>query len=187
MEQRISEEQILQNVALLSQVGVGRSTPKKPQVKQAAPPEWRLRGFDGKSRVLTSFGELPIEALRRNDPVKTLSGKFLKVTWVDAIKLDPEFTNTHPQAQPVCIATGAIGPNKPSREMRVSPAQTVQASAHHGGVSQQKARDLAGHCGVSSKQVAGFTYFTFGCDEPCSVCVDGIWCEVFPKSHELSR
>lgn len=185
MNHELTDEQILLNVGL--QAAPDEIEPKpKPEApaKQKSQLDWSLPGFGGKSRVLTSFGVLPIEALRRNDPLKTQDGKFLKVTWVDTIKLDPEFLVSFPHAQPVLIKTGSVGRAKPSSEMLVSPAQVIQASAHHGGVSHQRASEFLGFGGISRKPVAGFTYYIFGCAAPCSVCVDGIWCEIYPKQDQ---
>ena len=80
-----------------------------PRTSQKEPAKWTLPGFGGKSRVLTSFGHLPIEALRRNDPLKTSSGSYTKVTWIDSIGLDAEFLSSHSQAQPIYIPAGSFG------------------------------------------------------------------------------
>lgn len=143
---------------------------------------WHLQGFCAQSKVLTSFGALPIEALRRNDPLKTHDGRFLKVTWVDKYMFDHDFLDAHPEAQPVRIPMGAIGPRLPHCDMLVSPAQLVQTSAHHGRPSFRPAVEALGARSISRKPVSCMTYFLFACQEDCAVNIDGIWCQI-PKSQ----
>ncbi len=77
---------------------------------------WNLPGFDGKAKVTTSFGELPIEALRLRDPVKTISGSYMKVEWLDRMHLDEGFLNGFHDASPVRFQRGALGLNTPSAD-----------------------------------------------------------------------
>jgi hypothetical protein len=175
-----TDEQILLNVLAQSYSEPGTS--KLPKA-QARPELWKLPGFSGKSRVLTSFGHLPIEALRRNDPIRTSVGSYVKVTWIDKIGLDAEFLATNSQAQPVFIPAGSIGGSKPATDMLISPGQVVQtACSQLGRWSSRTAGSLVGVGSISRKPQNGFTYYLFGCDTACSVCVDGIWCEVEPKA-----
>ena len=176
----IPDEQVLLNVREKS-----RSQPDitHARTSQNEPAKWTLPGFGGKSRVLTSFGHLPIEALRRNDPLKTSSGSYTKVTWIDSIGLDAEFLSSHSQAQPIYIPAGSFGGMKPGSDMLLSPAQVVHASSSQiGQGSFRTASSLVGVGYISRKPQNAFTYYLFGCDTPCSICVDGIWCEISPKS-----
>jgi len=175
MSQPISDEQILQNVG--AQARSASSNPS-PEGRSKKPSHWTLPGFSGKSKVLTSFGQLPIEALRRNDPLKTSSGTFLKVSWVDRIHLDHEFLSSHQNAQPILFPAGSLGQSKPFANMLVSPAQVIQVSTHVGNGALKSASALVGRGCISKKPQAVFTYFLFGCESACSVCIDGIWCSV---------
>ena len=183
MNQMLSEEQILRNVSL--RIPAAEKTQQRERPPRATA-KWTIMGFGAKSKVLTIFGHLPIEALRRNDPLKTECGKFSKVMWVDAIKLDPGFLSANPQAQPILIPAGAIGHSKPAADMLVSPAQMVQSSGLNGRKSFVSAASLAGPGGISKKPHSCFTYYLFGCGEECSVFVDGLWCRIFPKMGALS-
>lgn len=186
MTQMISDAQILLNVAAKAVATPAPEEAPAPEPRQERKNTlaWDIPGFCGKSKIVTSFGNLPIEALRRNDPVKTASGDFRKITWVDKFTLDPDFMNSHPEAQPVLIRAGSLGTGKPAVDMFVSPTQLVQSSGHHGKIAFKNATDLV-TCGTAAaKPQASFTYYIFGCDKPISVCVDGIWCETLPP---LSR
>lgn len=185
MNQTLTDAQILLNVAAQAAV------PESPGVRDTAviqdkqsvrdAPEWVMPGFCGKSKVMTSFGNLPIEALRKNDPLKTASGAFRKVTWVDKVTFEPEFLAAHPEAQPVLIARGKFGAGKPVVDMLVSPAQSVQSVAQYGTLSFRKARTLTSGGGGAARPQSSVTYYLFGCDASAEVCVDGIWCEVGPR------
>jgi hypothetical protein len=177
MNQPISDEQILQNVGAQAH---STSCIPTPEGRSEKPSHWTLPGFSGKSKVLTSFGQLPIEALRRNDPLKTSSGTFLKVSWVDRIHLDHDFLSSHPHAQPILFPAGSLGHLKPLANTLVSPAQKILTSTPVGNSSFKPASALVGRGRISKKPQAAFTYFLFGCESACSVCIDGIWCSVLP-------
>ena len=51
-------------------------------------------------RVTTSFGDLPVQALRRRDPLRLQAGTLATVEWVDCINLDEEFLAGNPDAPP---------------------------------------------------------------------------------------
>lgn len=154
----------------------------EPRATEAASlPEWRMPGFCGQSKVLTSFGALPIEALRRNDPVKTHDGRYLKVLWVDRVMFDRDYLEAHPEAYPVRVPMGTLGPRLPHQDMMVSPAQPMHTAAHHGRPTFYPASEAVGKRGVARKAVVSFTYYLFGCSDACAVCIDGIWCQT-PKS-----
>ena len=183
MNQTLTDAQILQSVAAQAAVAQAPAAPPVVEKPAQSTAEWVIPGFCGKSKVLTSFGNLPIEALRKNDPLKTAAGKFRKVTWVDKVTFEPEFLASHPEAQPVLIAAGKFGAGKPAVDMLVSPAQSVQSAARYGSVSFRKAKELISGGGGTARPQSSVTYYLFGCDSPVEVCVDGIWCEVSPKQQ----
>ena len=88
------------------------------------PVEWNLPGFAIGVRVGTMFGDLPIEALRVRDEVRTACGKIVRVQWIDKIHLDEEFLSKQPSAQPVRIPANAFGQGRPMQDMVVSPQQS---------------------------------------------------------------
>lgn len=177
LDRPTSDEQILLNVA---KQACSTSRKPEPKMRRAKPLHWGLPGFGGKSKVQTSFGQVPIEMLRRNDPVKTLSGAFLKVSWVDSINLDHEFLSSHSHAHPILIPAGSLGQGAPLVDMLVSPAQKIQASALAGNSLLKPALELVGRARINKKPQTAFTYFLFGCETVCSVHIDGVWCSTSP-------
>ncbi len=141
---------------------------------------WYKPGFGAKCRVMTSFGALPIEALRRRDPVKTSSGRFMEVQWVDQIRLDAKFMSLHPKANPVAIPKGALNGMTPETDILVSPGQALRMPGRTGSDTVSKAGGLIGRNGIAAKPQSGFTYYLFHCGEPVMVSIDGLWWEVSP-------
>lgn len=160
---------------------------KAPQQEQgtevAAAPQkqWILPGFSGKSKVQTSFGNLPIEALRRRDQIRTIAGSYLEVEWVDRLRLDVGFLEKHPEAQPIYIPQNAFGSAMPCQNMLVSPAQAIKPSGQIGNDGVHSALDLTARPNITRMPHAGFTYYLFHCGVPAIINVDGIWVRTSPK------
>lgn len=164
---------------LLSVLQQSRAVECKPKTEEtsARAARWTVTGFCGKSKIATSFGHLPIEALRRNDPVRTSDGRYLKVSWLKKIGLDSEFLDIHPEAQPIRIPRNSLGKSMPSADLLLSPAQPVQILKAT-GISTFKAESLSGCGGILHQPHSQVTYYAFGCETPCAVHVDGLWCEL---------
>lgn len=141
---------------------------------------WTLPGFGGHCRVSTSFGELPIEALRRRDWVKTHSGAYRQVQWIDEIRLDADFMARHPEAMPIKIRARTLAPCSPVRDILLSPGQVIVTSDGFGTKPMRAAFDLEGLPSVSRIPRSEMTYFMFHCGQPETVCVDGAWFLVAP-------
>jgi hypothetical protein len=153
----------------------------RPEAGEKAEPRlaWYLPGFSGQSRVSTVFGELPIEALRVRDDLRTYSGANAQVQMVDRMHLDEEFLRKNPSALPIRVPANSFGPGKPVQDMLLSPGQEICSEAHV--VSQfAKASELHGRFDPDLAQSAGLTYFRFHCGEPMIVRVDGLWVRVRP-------
>lgn len=141
---------------------------------------WTLPGFSGNARVTTSFGNLPIQALRLRDPLRTKSGTFASVDWVKKMHLDEEFLRTHPDAQPISIRAGALGQGIPAVDLVVSPHQKVNVSRLQFSQDFRYARDLTDTPGIMRKPELLVTYYQFHCTLPVTVCVEGTWVSVCP-------
>lgn len=135
---------------------------------------WTLPGFCGKARVTTAFGDLPVEALRRNDPLRLAQGNLATVQWVDHIHLEEDFLHFHPDAQPVLIEAGAFGPGRPARDIAVSPHQKINVGAGPYSQDFRRARDLTGRPGVMRRPATMASYHLFHCGAPTIVSVEGI-------------
>lgn len=140
---------------------------------------WNLPGFGGKVRIGTAFGDLPIEALRVHDELRTISGSVVRVQWIDKIHLDDDFLRTHSSAIPVEIAANAFGMGKPANPMVISPRQEVCTEAHVAShfLTGEK---LQGPFNAHRAPAAGLTYYRFHCGEPVIVRAEGVWVRVQP-------
>ncbi|MGB7243207.1 MAG: Hint domain-containing protein [Sulfitobacter sp.] len=143
--------------------------------------DWSLPGFHPRARVLTSFGQLPVEALRLRDLVKTQSGRFLPVQWIDKVTLDADFLERHPQAQPISIPQNAFGQSVPAAAFMVSPGQVVKMPASIMNGDMKLAKDLVGRTHIRRASQASVTYFMFHCGADTSVSVEGVWCKCAPR------
>lgn len=141
------------------------------------PVEWNLPGFMGGVRVSTSFGDLPIEALRIRDEIRTASGVFARVQWIDKLHLDADFMRKHPSAQPIIIPADSFGIGRPMKDITVSPRQQVCADAHV-AAHFQSAADLCRMSRAYRLQTLGLTYYRFHCGGPAAVRVEGVWVRV---------
>jgi hypothetical protein len=154
----------------------GMIEPDKAEVKAV---DWYLPGFGGKARVSTVFGDLPIEALRLRDDVRTYSGATARVQMVDRIHLDEDFIRAHQSSLPIRIPANSFGPGKPFQDLLVSPGQEICSDAHVAS-SFLKAAEFRSRFSQDLSQIAGLTYYRFHCGEPTIVRVDGIWTRVQP-------
>lgn len=150
-----------------------RPEPAEPRV------DWYLPGFSGKSRVSTVFGDLPIEALRLRDDLRTYSGASARVELIDKVHLDMDFLRDTPSAMPIRIPANGFGPGRPAQDLVLSPGQEVCPDAHV-ATHFVKARSLRAQFSPDLSHAAGLTYYRFHCGAPTVVRVDGIWVRVQP-------
>jgi len=158
----------------------------KPAAQTAAPIDWAMPGFGAGARVETSFGHVPVEALRRRDPVRTSDGRFLKVQAIDEFRLERRFLLTHPEAQPITIPQNVFAPGSPNREIRVSGAQVIKTPGRMDQADGKTVDALLGQRHIRREMVGYFTYYVFHCGEPCTVSVDGMWFQVVPSKPDIS-
>ncbi len=143
------------------------------------PVHWNLPGLVGKARIATAFGELPIEALRPRDDIRTYSGAIATVKVVDKIHLDQDFIRNNPNTLPIRIPAGSIGPGRPTNDVYVSPGQEISLDAHVATVFH-KAKNLSDRFRMDLTYSTGFTYYRFHFGFPAIAKVDGIWVRVSP-------
>lgn len=157
---------------------VGRSGPSvramqnhQPTTRAAA---WAIPGFLGKVRVLTAFGALPIEALRVNDPIRTVTGRNLSVQRIKRIGLDDDFLVRHPEAHPIKIATGAFAHGFPEQDMLISPAQELTVALGNLPPQRMRAGDIKGNSSVVRAPQETLIYYSFELGEAAYVYVEGL-------------
>lgn len=159
----------------------------KPPVRQVTRPvaakhtAWNTAGFAPMTRISTSFGEVPAQALRERDPVRTQTGEYLRIVWLDRIVLDEDFMSRHPEAHPVLIRAGAFRSNRPHRDILLSPGQKLCAEDRLVGGKMQAAHSLLGKPYVARKPEMMMTYTLFHLGKPANVRCEGVWVNVDPS------
>jgi hypothetical protein len=105
--------------------------------------------------IATVAGSVPVQHLRAGDRVLTADGAPLPVIWIGHRRID---CRLHPEPElvrPVRIATGALGPGVPGRDLLVSPDHGVRVDG-----ALIPARLLLNHRSITQAPDAGVvTYY----------------------------
>lgn len=169
----MNDERILSAVVeALSNAEAERPPAPAKRARPRRAVEWTVGGFCDNARVATSFGDLPVQALRRRDPLRTVEGPLARVERVDRIQLDAAFLEQNPDAQPVRIQAGALGPSCPKTDILLSPHQKVGVGLHANEF--RHARDLLDRPGVVRQPALALSYYVFLCEAPATVEVEGL-------------
>jgi len=136
--------------------------------------EWTLPGLCWNASVMTSFGALPVQVLRKHDPLRLTDGQVARIAWFDKIQLDEGFLAAYPDAQPIMIRAGALGGTLPAQDILVSPGQQVLTRGADFASEVREARDLLGRPGVMRSPQSIVTYYMFHCGQAARVSVEGI-------------
>lgn len=107
--------------------------PRKPKNRKKAATKldsqpsttWPYAGFAPMTRITTSFGEVYAAALRKGDLVKTRTGEFLPVVWLDRIQLDEAYMAKFDDAHPILLPQGSVARGLPRAPVMLSPRQIV--------------------------------------------------------------
>ncbi len=160
-----------------------------PQARKASKPEiepnedrWPLPGLAPMTRVRTSFGDVHAVALRVGDLVKTRSGEFKKIVWLNRVLLDEAFLSDKPDSNPVRIHAGALGPSTPSHDLMMSPRQKVCPTAKANLQERREAGDLTSKPGVMRQRETGLSYTMFHLGEAAEVQCEGVFLLFEPPS-----
>ncbi|MFV2053690.1 Hint domain-containing protein [Aliiroseovarius sp. YM-037] len=137
--------------------------------------QWTIDGIAGQTRVSTSFGDVPSELLRKNDMVRSISGDFKRIVWIDRIRLDEGFMSRHPEAYPIHIRANAFGKGIPARDIEVSPCHRLRVDRFTNG--SVVAESLLHRPGVTRAPHPHVTYTQFHCDGDTMVKVENLWAE----------
>lgn len=141
---------------------------------------WTLPGFCATARIGTSFGDLPVEALRRRDPLRTPEGTLVTVEWCDRLRLDGGFLAANPDAQPIVILANALGNGLPKNDLVLSPHQRISVTPPGFQPDFRLARDLTGRPGILRRPQESATYHIFHCGAPAVVLAEGVAVAVAP-------
>lgn len=149
-------------------------------VKPAEERETHLMGFGPMTPIACSFGNVPAHVLRERDRIRTQSGEFLEIKWIDRLVLNSEFLKFHPRAYPILLRAGALGAGLPKTDIMLAPFQTINPPAHLPSRNLLRAIDLLDRPSVFRQAEQMITYTRFHCGEPTSVSVEGLWMNVAP-------
>ena len=143
-------------------------------------PVWTMPGIGPMTSIPTMLGQMPAQALRERDLVRTADGEYRPLIRVDRIVLDEEFLSRHPEALPVMIRRDAFQKQMPKADLMLSPAQMVTPVLPSLGRIALPALDLYGRPGVIRKAEAMFTYIILHLGRPATIPIDGFRLSVGP-------
>lgn len=179
--------ELIGNLAKQPQAQNVRTAAPRPPVETrkttrpaSKPMVWSLPGFAPMTRITTSFGEVHAQTLRERDLVRTRSGEFKPIKWIDRIVLEEEFLSRHQDAQPVLIRAGALGRGLPRQDVMLSPRQPLAPATEQISGSAKTAADLLSKAGVFRKAESTITYTMFHCGTPEVVMTEKLWVTVSP-------
>lgn len=178
---------VLRSVAAPPGQGVpgARLSDEEAELLDIPATRWTLPGFTRKTRIRTSFGDLPIEALRLRDEVRTDTGRMLRVKWIDKVELDEGFLRRNPVAQPILIRENALDHGKPLRDMLISPWQELSYGLSNFQSRFAEAGEIKGRPNLFRKPSLAITYFLFHCGEPAVLFAEGVPVRVAPMPPRM--
>ncbi len=165
--------------------GSGIAMPSRADRIQAVP----VNCFTPGTRISTPRGDVAVEALKPGDLVVTRDNGPQEIRWIGqkALKGPPlRFDN---RLQPVRIRAGALGPNLPDHDLRLSPGHRVLLLGDHRTLDVAEAevfvsaRHLVGTRGIAQDAVSEVRYLHFMCDRHEVVLSNGVWTESFQPSE----
>ena len=81
--------------------------------------------FCAGTRILTNQGEKPVEDLRIGDIVVTASGEHRPIRWLGHNTISCRSYPNSAEVMPIHISAGALGVNKPARDLYLSPGHSI--------------------------------------------------------------
>lgn len=79
--------------------------------------------FVAGTRILTPRGEIPVEDLAVGTAVSTWDGKIKTIVWIGSGSM--VVNRAHPRSRPVIVKAGALGPDIPHRDLRVTEGHSL--------------------------------------------------------------
>ncbi len=134
-----------------------------------------IRGLGPMTRVATSFGDFPAQALRKNDRVLTPGGNYVPIKAIHRITFDSEYLGYHPGAQPIVICAGAFGQGMPSADIVLAPFHRLDSRQTFISPDADMAIDAIHRPHVYRKVENMITYTLIDCGRPMSVRCEGLW------------
>lgn len=124
--------------------------------------------------IATPDGDRAIETLAPGDGILAADGRVLKVKFVSQQTISPLF-NSAPRARPVRIARGALGENRPARDLLVSPGHAIFMD----GILVRAGALVNGTTITQAAMEKSFVYYNIECDDQELIVAEGLACESF--------
>ncbi len=142
--------------------------------------------------IATIKGERPVEELRPGDRVVTRDNGLQEVRWTGRHMLDAKALASAPDLRPVLIRAGALGPETPDRDIRVSPNHRMLLRNELAEVMFGErevliaAKNLINLEGVECPETSGVTYVHVMFRRHEVILANGAWSESFqPGDYSL--
>lgn len=127
------------------------------------------------TRIATATGEVPVEALRPGDLVRTMEGLLLPVRWIGRRRIELARHARPWRVAPVRIAADAIAPGVPARDLFVSPDHAL----HIAGRLVPAGRLANGATIARQDDRASITYWHFELDHHAIVLAENCPAETY--------
>lgn len=152
-----------------------RPASRMPEAEAGSENAINISGVEGRTRITTSFGEVPAQLLRVNDAVRTRDGRFLKIKSIDKVRLDSDFLKCHPDALPVRVPANTLGTGRPDADIYLAPDQKIGGGVSVGDRTQCAARALMTRPRVVREASEMVTYYRINLGEPAAIMSEKIW------------
>lgn len=93
--------------------------------------------FASGTHILTPDGEVPVETLRPGDLVVTMDHGAQPVRWIGKRHVGVQEQQAEPRLRPVLVPAGALGPDLPRRDLRVSRQHRILIVQHGRDLAEQ--------------------------------------------------
>jgi len=137
--------------------------------------------FAAGTMIETARGPIAVEHLVQGDMVRTVDNGFQPLRWVGVSEVGQRMLLAHPHLAPIRILAGALGPDRPARDLRLSPQHRVVVSGPevdlHFGHAEVLVPALAllGRAGVAQEDAAeGVTYLHLLFDRHEVILAEGL-------------
>lgn len=134
--------------------------------------------FTPGTRIATARGHRAIETLKPGDRVVTRDNGLAEILWIGRRTLSFGEIGRSEEFRPVLLRRGALGPDRPSRDMMVSPRHRFLRQVGTEEVLIQAAR-LVDWRGILPVPVLGVTYLHLLFARHQVILADGAWTESF--------
>ena len=144
-----------------------------------------LACFTPGTLIETQRGPCPVERIACGDRVLTRDSGYQPVRWIGRRDLSIGDLLVNPALRPILIQKDALGPNRPDRDMMVSPQHRILLTGARTELIAGETEALAtaahllGHPGIRRVSANRATYIHFMFDRHEIVRSDGIWSESF--------